>query len=418
MNRIVAGIASFVLVATSVAAQERERRPPQTDRTVTVTRGSRLTINNHAGEVVIRTWDKDALRVQARHSPKVTIDVQTTGNAVALRSKGDGPGAIDYELTAPAWMPVKVSGQFLYVGIEGAQNEVSAETVRGDIVVKGGTGFVTAKSIEGEVIVEDARGRINVSSVNEGIRITGSGGEITAETTNGDITLTKIDAKSVETATVNGDIRYEGSVVDGGRYRFTTHNGDVTMVVPENSNATFYVRTYNGDFHTNLPMKTQGEIRRGRRATYTLGGGSAEVELESFGGTIRVRRPGTTPPAKTKDKQEQERDDPGEPDHSERSATMGSTCAARKAGAAAAATAVTTAARRWPRRSTGLKEIPASIWLTAWRSNRRRRIRDVAVRKRTPSTMRFDGALPFWALFPRSSVELFVAHPLDHPGPI
>ena len=270
--------------------------------------------------------------------------MQTTGNAVQLRSKGsEGPGAgIDYEITAPAWMPVKVSGQFLYVGIEGAQNEVSAETVRGDIVVKGGSGFVTAKSIEGEVIVEDARGRINVSSVNEGIRITGSGGEITAETTNGDITLTKIDAKSVETATVNGDIRYEGSVVDGGRYRFTTHNGDVTMVVPENSNVTFSVRTYNGDFHTNLPLKTLGEVRRGRRLTYTLGGGSAEVELESFGGTIRVRRPGTTPPVKGKDKQQHDRDDRPEPDHSARSATMGSTCAARSAGAAAAATAVTT----------------------------------------------------------------------------
>jgi Toastrack DUF4097 len=342
MNRIVAAIASFVMMATGAAAQERERRPPQTDRTVPVTRGSRLSINNYAGEVVIRTWDKDALRVQARHSPKVTIDVQTTGNAVQLRAKGsEGPGTgIDYEITAPAWMPVKVSGQFLYVGIEGAQNEVSAETVRGDIVVKGGSGFVTAKSIEGEVIVEDARGRINVSSVNEGIRISGSGGEITAETTNGDITLTKIDAKSVETATVNGDIRYEGSVVDGGRYRFTTHNGDVTMVVPENSNVTFLVRTYNGDFHTNLPLKTLGEVRRGRRATYTLGNGSAEVELESFGGTIRVRRPGTAAPVKSKDKQEHERDDRGDGDHSARSATMGSTCAARRAGAAAAATAV------------------------------------------------------------------------------
>ena len=92
-----------------------------------VTRGSRLTINNYAGEVVIRTWDKDALRVQARHSAKVTIDVQTTGNAVQLRSKGsEGPGAgIDYEITAPTWMPVKVSGQFLYVGIEGAHRLVA-----------------------------------------------------------------------------------------------------------------------------------------------------------------------------------------------------------------------------------------------------------------------------------------------------
>jgi DUF4097 and DUF4098 domain-containing protein YvlB len=340
----------LALAAPMAAAQERPKREPATDRTVPVTRGARLAINNFAGEVVIRTWEKDSLRVQAAHSSRVTIDIQTTPTTIAVRARGSGgpQGGVDYEITAPTWLPVKVSGQFLYVGIEGAQNEVSAETVRGDIVVKGGSGFVTAKSIEGEVIVEDAKGRIVASSVNEGIRITGSSGEISAETTNGDIVLTKVDARSVQVATVNGDLRYEGSVVSGGQYRFATHNGDITMVLPENTNATFTVRTYNGDFHSNLPVKSAGDIRRGRRATYVLGNGGAEIELESFGGTIRVRRPGTAPARGREKELEQDhardhvedRSDDSAVDHSARSATIGSTCAARTAGAAAAATAV------------------------------------------------------------------------------
>jgi DUF4097 and DUF4098 domain-containing protein YvlB len=322
-----------MLTVSAAGAQQKARQAPDTDRTVAVTRGSRLAINNFAGEVVIRTWEKDSLRVQARHGARVTIDIQTTGTAIAVRARGTGTQmAVDYDITAPVWLPVKVSGQFLYIGIEGAQNEVSAETVRGDIVVKGGAGFVTAKSIEGEVIVEDAKGRISASSVNEGVRITGASGDITAETTNGDITLAKIDAKSVEVTTVNGDIRYDGSVASGGQYRFSTHNGDITMTVPENTNATFTVRTYNGEFHSNLPVKTVGEARRGRRASYILGNGGADVELESFGGDVRLRRPGTTP-VRGKDK------DPSD-DHSARSASTGSTCAARSAGVAAAAMAV------------------------------------------------------------------------------
>ena len=341
----VAAIAWMVLaLVTAASAQERETRAPRTDKTVPVARGTRLSLQNDAGEVVIRTWDRDSLRVQARHPVRTVVDIQTTSNIVQIRSRGQG--SVDYEITAPAWLPMKVSGQFLYIGIEGAQNEISAETTRGDIVVKGGSGFVTAKSIHGEIILEDAKGRITASSINEGIRITGAGGEISADTTNGDIVLSRIDAKSVEAATVNGDIRFEGPVSTSGQYRFTTHNGNITLAFPENSNATLSVRTYNGEFHTGgLPVKIVGERRQGRRTTYVLGnGGGAELELESFGGSIRLRRPGTTP-TKGRDRDDQSShsdhaDRSDSPVHSVRSATIGSTRAARSAGAAAATSAV------------------------------------------------------------------------------
>jgi Putative adhesin len=304
LSSIAAAIALVTCVATSASAQERQPRTPQTDRNVPVTRGNRLIINNMAGEIVIKTWDRDSLRVQARHSARVTIDVATESNVVTIRSRGaGGPPTVDYEITAPVWLPVKASGQHAYIGIEGAQNEVSAETVSGDVVIKGGSGFVTAKSIQGEVIVEDAKGRINVSSVNEGITISGSVGEIVADSTNGDITMNKVDAKSVDASTVNGNIRYEGTLSNDGQFKFATHNGNVTLIIPETANATFTVRTYNGEFSSNLQTKVVGEVRRGRRATYIMGNGSAEVEVESFSGSVRLRKPGTVaPPKRDRDK--------------------------------------------------------------------------------------------------------------------
>ena len=292
-------IAALVVAALAgpPAAQDRPARPPQTDQTIPVTRGTRLRVNNFAGEVILHTWDKDSLRVQARHQSSARVNIRTTDGITITASSAKGPiGSVDYDITAPAWMAMRIEGQFNFTTIEGVQSEVSVETVRGDIVIKGGTGAVSAKSIEGLITVEGARGKINVSTVNEGIKITGSSGDIVAETTNGDITLTSIQSSSVDVNTVNGSIVYDGTTNDKGSYRFATHNGNITLAVPENANITFSVRTYQGGFSNSLSAlkgPPWREARGGKRITYTLGTGSADVEAESFGGAIRLRVAGT-----------------------------------------------------------------------------------------------------------------------------
>lgn len=289
--------------APSVQAQS-SARPPQTDQTVAVSRGARLLVENFAGEVTIRTWDRDSLRVQARHAARARVSVRTVTTGVRVSSSAErGPiGSVDYDITAPTWMPIRIEGQFNFVTVEGSQAEVSAETVRGDVVIKGGNGVV-AKSVEGDVTVEGARGRINVSSVNEGVALTACSGEIFAETVNGPIAMSAMDASSVEAGSINGNITYEGSAAAGGRYRFTSHNGNITVTVPETSNAAFAVRTYQGGFHSTLPVKGEAErqARNGRRVVFTLGNGSAEFELETFNGSIRLRKPGAPETVKSKE---------------------------------------------------------------------------------------------------------------------
>jgi DUF4097 and DUF4098 domain-containing protein YvlB len=267
---------------------------PQTDETVAVQRGGRLVVNNFAGEVFVHTWDKDAVHVVARHQARTRVSIRQTSGGVSLSASGTmGPqGSVDYDVTAPAWMPIRIEGTYNFVTVEGAQSEVFANTVRGDVMIKGGTGVVTAKSVEGEVRVEGARGKITVSSVSEKIVITDASGEITADSVNGGVTMTGIDSKSVDASTVNGDIVFEGRLADGGHYSFGTHNGNVTMGIPENVNATFTIRTYQGSFSTDLPLAgvNRQDVQRGRRVTTTLGNGSADVNLETFGGSIRLRK--------------------------------------------------------------------------------------------------------------------------------
>ena len=130
-------------------------------------------------------------------------------------------------------------------------------------------------------------------------------GDLTAETVNGDITLTQIESANAEANTVNGDITYDGTIKDGGRYRFGTHDGDLRVSVPEKANVSVSVSTFNGEFNACFPVQLTGKTRH--RFSFTIGSGSARLELESFGGNIKICRPGQL--SKDKDRAKDKDDD-------------------------------------------------------------------------------------------------------------
>ena len=57
-----------LLMATTALAQE-------TERTITVSEGTRLEVANHAGEVTIRGWDKDEVQFLAEHGSRDEVEV-------------------------------------------------------------------------------------------------------------------------------------------------------------------------------------------------------------------------------------------------------------------------------------------------------------------------------------------------------
>lgn len=268
----------------------------QTDQTVTVQKGTRLEINNFAGEVIVRTWDRDSVRVEAEHSDRESVDIRPGDQRLIIRgrSRTGAARSLDYTLTVPRWMSITVTGTYTDVTMEGVGGDVNVETTRGDINIGGGNGFVTIKSVQGNISVKGAKGRIDVSNVNEGIQLADISGDVTAGTTNGDIVLARIDSPNADIYTVNGNISYDGTIRDKGAYRITTHNGSIALGVAEKVNATLTVRTYNGEFRSSFPLKLDDQNTR-RRFTLTFGNGSARVEIESFNGGIQLRRPGEPP---------------------------------------------------------------------------------------------------------------------------
>lgn len=266
----------------------------QIDSTVPVERGQRLEVNAFAGDIAVTTWNRNAVRVEGESTGRTRVEITRSGSTLDVRSEGRrGPaGMVDLKLTVPAWLPLDLSGVHTDVTVTGIKAPVTVETVQGAITVQGGEGLVSLQSVEGQVSLHGAKGRIEVHSVNEDIEIGTSSGDITAETVNGEITLTQVDASGLAASTVNGDIDYDGPIRSGGRYDLSSHNGDLTLTVAEGTSAAVSVSTFNGEFASEFPV-TLTEARKGKRFSFTLGSGSAQVSLESFQGTIQLVRPGS-----------------------------------------------------------------------------------------------------------------------------
>src|SRR6059036_4283226 len=137
----------------------------QTDTTLPVRAGARLEVSNFGGEIAVKTWSRSAVRVEANHSTRDRILIEASDQVVHVKSQGRrGPSqVVDYSITVPTWMALRLSGVYTDIAVEGIQAEVTAETVQGEVTVSGGTGNVALKSVQGAVTLQNAKGRIDLS---------------------------------------------------------------------------------------------------------------------------------------------------------------------------------------------------------------------------------------------------------------
>ena len=80
----------------------------QTDETVPVQKGTRLDISNFSGEVSIKVWDRDAVRVEVQHSDRETVDIRTVAPRLVIRgrSRSGFTRSLDYTISVPKWMEI------------------------------------------------------------------------------------------------------------------------------------------------------------------------------------------------------------------------------------------------------------------------------------------------------------------------
>lgn len=285
-NRI--ALASLVLALAPAVAAAQE---VVIDSLVAVSPDARVEIHNANGSVRVGTWERPAVRIVARASSRVPIRIEPGGTTLVIHSAHPQRRAtVAYEVTVPRGADVAVHGQNTPVTVTGAEGRVEVHTMNGGVTVRGGRGRVELHSVNGPIEVTGVRGAVEVHTVNQGAVVRDVVGDVSVASVNGAVILEAIDSRNVQATSVQGGVRYAGSVHPDGLYRLSSHNGSVVMALPGDASAHVTVSTFNGTLRVDFPV-TLNEGSGGKRFDFTLGSGDARIELTSFNGRIELRRP-------------------------------------------------------------------------------------------------------------------------------
>ncbi len=107
----------------------------QTDTTVPVRSGARLEVENFGGEIAVKTWTKNAVRIEASHSTRDRIVISASELHVRVKSEGRrGPAQVDYSITAPTWMALTLSGVYTDIKVDGETLKAFGQAIEGWLI--------------------------------------------------------------------------------------------------------------------------------------------------------------------------------------------------------------------------------------------------------------------------------------------
>ncbi|MGH7742233.1 MAG: DUF4097 family beta strand repeat-containing protein [Candidatus Eiseniibacteriota bacterium] len=259
------------------------------DTTLVARSGGRLEVNNFSGSVSVSTWARDAVRVRVQCGPRtdVEVDDESGGYSISAGERHGNPGPVEYNITAPAWMPVDISGPMNDVQIDGSKASVKVDTVNGDVTLRGGSGDIELSSVQGGVDVTGASGHMKLSAINQGVTASHISGQAEVETVNGDILLDDVQLDQLDASSVSGNLWFRGALRDNGRYQLETHAGDIQVVMADQPSARVTVSTYSGELSSDFEIGLK-RLNSKEDVAFTLGNGSARLGLESFSGRIQL----------------------------------------------------------------------------------------------------------------------------------
>ena len=269
----------------------------EVNRSVTADPQGEVKIENFAGSVVVRGWDKNEVAVTGTLGRDVEeLEVRSKGREVRIKvefeeRRGGRNVASHLEIQVPSASLVDVETVSAEITVDGVSGALEVETVSGNLTVEGALESVDVETVSGQVDVLASTEYLKLEGVSGDLQLVGASGEVDVELVSGDVEIRAESLRQLEAKVVSGDLDIYGAPAPGSEIEVSSHSGDVTLWLPSTTSAKFEVQTFSGDIENRLgpAARKTNRYTSERELKFTLGDGSADIELQSFSGTVAIR---------------------------------------------------------------------------------------------------------------------------------
>lgn len=255
-------------------------------------------ISNVAGLIHVEGWEHERVEVTGTLGRGVErLEFRSQGRHTLIRvdhgsgTRNVGPTELRVKVPMESRLTVaSVSANIIVKNVHGAQR---MQAVSGEIDTAVDAEDVQLKTVSGDIRLRGAGkpALLTITTVSGNAEVRDISGEVVMQTVSGDL---DIDSESLERArirTTNGSAALRAALAQGARIEMEAVNGDLRLTIRGEPDGEFTLETFNGSIDNTFgpePVRTS-RFAPGREARFTVGEGSARVNMETLNGGIILR---------------------------------------------------------------------------------------------------------------------------------
>ena len=273
--RVTGGSGSELKIEATKRARHRD--PEQAKRLL---EALRVDINNFNGRVEVRT-------IYPRRG--------SFGNNVSA--------SVDYVIAVPVSASVALKSISGDISVTNVRGEVRAETVSGDVNISATPNVSVARTISGDVTARDIGTQTTLVLSTVSGTVLGTGLRVRAleaGSVSGDVRLIGSEVERLEAKSVSGNIEFDAPLTKGGRYEFTSHSGNVRILLSGNTGFELDADTFSGSVRSDVPVTLRAVGRNDQRPADrrgsnrairgAYGDASAFLSVRSHSGSVIISK--------------------------------------------------------------------------------------------------------------------------------